>query len=184
MRNGVKTTTAATKKVGVQAKGRFFSFFFSFSPPPQSFKMRRFQINHAKVSTSRPRGRGTRPPAGAPAAGLPEPRSAADLPATAAARRVQHPKATPEPAERSDSDVLLTATLPGAPRTARAPTTGATSPSHADFVVFFFPPYPRFRISRFATPPEPHARFRRRRFRTAGAAHGQRVRVQRRRLRK
>lgn len=70
------------------------------------------------------------------------------------------------------------------PRTARAPTTGATSPSHADFVVFFFPPYPRFRISRFATPPEPHARFRRRRFRTAGAAHGQRVRVQRRRLRK
>lgn len=101
--------------------------------------MRRFQINHAKVSTSRPRGRGTRPPAGAPAAGLPEPRSAADLPATAAARRVQHPKATPEPAERSDSDVLLTATLPGAPRTARAPTTGATSPSHVDFVVFFFP---------------------------------------------
>lgn len=60
------------------------------------------------------------------------------------------------------------------PRTARAPTTGATSPSHVDFVVFFFPPYPRFRISRFATPPEPHARFRRRRFRTAGAAHGQR----------
>lgn len=101
--------------------------------------MRRFQINHAKVSTSRPRGRGTRPPAGAPAAGLPEPRSAADLPATAAARRVQHPKATPEPAERSDSDALLAATLPGAPRTARAPTTGATSPSHADFVVFFSP---------------------------------------------
>lgn len=70
------------------------------------------------------------------------------------------------------------------PRTARAPTTGPPSPSHADFVVFFFPPYPRFRSSRFATPPEPHARFRRRRFRTAGAAHGQRVRVQRRRLRK
>lgn len=136
--------------------------------------MRRFQINHAKVSTSRPRGRGTRPPAGAPAAGLPEPRSAADLPATAAARRVQHPKATPEPAERSDSDALLAATLPGAPSNSPGSNYGAAESLTRGFCCIFFPPYPRFRISRFATPPEPHARFRRRRFRTAGAAHGQR----------
>lgn len=61
---------------------------------------------------------------------------------------------------------------------------GRRVPHTRILLYFFFPPYPRFRSSRFATPPEPHARFRRRRFRTAGAAHGQRVRVQRRRLRK
>lgn len=134
--------------------------------------MRRFQINHAKVSTSRPRGRGTRPPAGAPAAGLPEPRSAADLRATAAARRVQHPKATPEPAERSDSDVLLAATLPGAPRTARAPTTGPPSPSHADFVVFFFP-----RIRGFASADSQRRRSPTRGFAAADSARRARLTV-------
>lgn len=102
--------------------------------------MRRFQINHAKVSTSRPRGRGTRPPAGAPAAGLPEPRCAADLPATAAARRVQHPKATPEPAERSDSDVLPAATLPGAPSNSPGSNYGGDESLTRGFCCIFFSP--------------------------------------------
>lgn len=134
--------------------------------------MRRFQINHAKVSTSRPRGRGTRPPAGAPAAGLPEPRSAADLPATAAARRVQHPKATPEPAERSDSDVLLTATLPGAPSNSPGSNYGAAEPLTRGFCCIFFP-----RIRGFAAADSQRRRSPTRGFAAADSARRARLTV-------